>query len=90
MGGREVGGLANLLPAHRDMGNAEHRAEVARLLGVDTVPAVPGKTAVEMFEAAADGQITPLYIAFTNPAHALPDHATVRRALERAEFVVVQ
>ena len=42
MGGREVGGLANLLSAHRDMGNAEHRAEVARLWGIDDVPAVPG------------------------------------------------
>ena len=90
MGGREVGGLANLLSAHRDMGNAEHRAEVARLWGVDDVPAVPGKTAVEMFEAAADGQIKALWIACTNPAQSLPDQATVRRALERAEFVVVQ
>ena len=90
MGGREVGGLANLLSAHRDMGNAEHRAEVARLWGIDDVPAVPGKTAVEMFEAAADGQIKALWIACTNPAQSLPDQATVRRALERAEFVVVQ
>jgi assimilatory nitrate reductase catalytic subunit len=30
MGGREVGGLANLLPAHRDLANPAHRAEVAR------------------------------------------------------------
>lgn len=90
MGGREVGGLSHLLSAHRDLGNAEHRAEVARLWGVDAVPAVPGKTAVEMFEAAADGAIKALWIACTNPAQSLPDQATVRRALERAEFVVVQ
>jgi assimilatory nitrate reductase catalytic subunit len=90
MGGREVGGLANLLSAHRDMGNAEHRAEVARLWGVADVPSTPGKTAVEMFEAAADGQIKALWIACTNPAQSMPDQATVRRALERAEFVIVQ
>ena len=90
MGGREVGGLANLLPAHRDMGNAAHRAEVARLWGVDSVPATPGKSAVEMFQAAADGEIKALWIACTNPAQSMPDQATVRRALERAEFVVVQ
>jgi len=90
MGGREVGGLANLLGAHRDLAKAEHRAEVARLWGVDDVPALPGKTAVEMFEAAADGQIKALWIACTNPAQSMPDQATVRRALERAEFVVVQ
>ncbi len=90
MGGREVGGLANLLSAHRDLGNAQHRAEVAALWGVADVPARPGKTAVEMFQAAADGEIRALWIACTNPAQSMPDQATVRRALERAEFVVVQ
>ncbi|RQP24736.1 nitrate reductase [Piscinibacter terrae] len=90
MGGREVGGLANLLSAHRDMSNPDHRAEVAALWGVPDVPALPGKTAVEMFEAAADGEIKALWIACTNPAQSMPDQATVRRALERAEFVVVQ
>jgi assimilatory nitrate reductase catalytic subunit len=90
MGGREVGGMANLLSAHRDLANPTHRAEVAALWGVPSVPDKPGKTAVEMFEAAADGQIKALWIACTNPAQSMPDQATVRRALERAEFVVVQ
>jgi assimilatory nitrate reductase catalytic subunit len=43
-----------------------------------------------MFQAAADGEIRALWIACTNPAQSMPDQATVRRALERAEFVVVQ
>jgi len=90
MGGREVGGMANLLSAHRDLADPTHRAEVARLWGVAEVPAVPGKTAIEMFQAAADGQIQALWIACTNPAQSLPDQAMVRRALERCEFVVVQ
>ncbi|HEX5357847.1 MAG TPA: molybdopterin-dependent oxidoreductase [Aquabacterium sp.] len=90
MGGREVGGMANLLSAHRDLSNPQHRAEVASLWGVDDVPAQPGKTAVEMFEAAARGEIKALWIACTNPAQSLPDQATVRKALETAEFVVVQ
>ncbi len=90
MGGREVGGLANLLSAHRDMANPQHRAEVAALWGVPSVPEKPGKTAVEMFQAAADGEIKALWIACTNPAQSMPDQSTVRRALERAEFVVVQ
>ena len=90
MGGREVGGLANLLSAHRDLADPQHRAEVAALWGVDSVPATPGKPAVEMFQAAADGEIKALWIACTNPAQSMPDQAMVRRALERAEFVVVQ
>jgi len=90
MGGREVGGLANLLSAHRDLANPDHRAEVARLWGVAEVPSKPGKSAVEMFEAAADGEIRALWIACTNPAQSMPNAMTVRRALERAAFVVVQ
>jgi assimilatory nitrate reductase catalytic subunit len=90
MGGREVGGMANLSSAHRDLGNPVHRAEMAALWGVASVPERPGKTAVEMFQAAADGEIKALWIACTNPAQSMPDQATVRRALERAEFVVVQ
>jgi len=90
MGGREVGGMANLLSAHRDMTNPQDRAEVAALWGVPEVPAKPGLTAVELFEAAADGQIKALWIACTNPAQSMPDQKTVRRAFERAEFVIVQ
>uniref|UniRef100_UPI0005BB22F3 molybdopterin-dependent oxidoreductase n=1 Tax=Pseudacidovorax intermedius TaxID=433924 RepID=UPI0005BB22F3 len=90
MGGREVGGLSNLLPAHRDMANADHRAEVAAFWGVPAIPATPGLSAIEMFRAAAEGQVRALWIACTNPAQSLPDQALVRRALERCEFVVLQ
>ena len=90
MGGREVGGMANLLSGHRDLSKAADRAEVAALWGVPMVPEQPGKTAVEMFQAAADGEIKALWIACTNPAQSMPNQALVRRALARAEFVVVQ
>ncbi len=90
MGGREVGGMANLMSGHRDMANAGHRTEVANLWGVPAVPEQPGTTAIEMFQAAADGKIKALWICCTNPAQSLPDQALVRRALERAELVIVQ
>jgi assimilatory nitrate reductase catalytic subunit len=90
MGGREVGGMANLLSAHRDLANAAHRAEVAALWGVESVPERPGRTAVELFEAVGRGEVKAVWIACTNPAQSMPDVAAVRRALERAEIVVVQ
>jgi len=90
MGGREVGGLANLLSAHRDLDNPAHRAEVARLWGVDDVPATPGKTAVEIFEAVRRGEIKAIWIACTNPAQSLPDQTLVHDALQAAECVVLQ
>ncbi|MDE2367724.1 MAG: molybdopterin-dependent oxidoreductase [Burkholderiales bacterium] len=90
MGGREVGGLANLLGGHREVADPQHRAEIAALWGVRELSARPGLTAVEIFEAAAAGRIRALWIACTNPAQSMPDQHLVRRALERCEFVVVQ
>jgi assimilatory nitrate reductase catalytic subunit len=90
MGGREVGGMANLMSGHRDLANAEHRAEVAKLWDIDDVPAIPGKTAVEMFNAVKDGSIKAIWIACTNPAHSMPDLNNVLSALDAAELVVVQ
>ena len=90
MGGREVGGLANLLPGHRDVANAGHRAEIARFWGVDSLPSAPGKTAVEMFDAVKRGEIKLLWIACTNPAQSLPDLRAVAQAFANAECVIVQ
>jgi assimilatory nitrate reductase catalytic subunit len=90
MGGREVGGMANLLPAHRDLASQKDRDEVAAFWGVAGVPEKPGKTAVEMFEAIGRGEIKAVWIACTNPAHSMPDAEAVRKALSRADFVVVQ
>ncbi|WP_394354728.1 molybdopterin-dependent oxidoreductase [Aquipseudomonas alcaligenes] len=90
MGGRETGSLSNLLPGHREAGNAEHRAEVARYWGVDSLPESTGLTAIELFEAVRAGKIKALWIACTNPAQSLPDQQKVHEALAACPFVVVQ
>ncbi|MGE0806650.1 MAG: molybdopterin-dependent oxidoreductase [Burkholderiaceae bacterium] len=90
MGGREVGAMASLLPAHRDPGNDYDRAELARYWGVPALPATAGLTAVELFDALAERRVKALWIACTNPAHSLPRQAVVRDALRAAEFVVLQ
>jgi assimilatory nitrate reductase catalytic subunit len=90
MGGREVGGMANLLSGHRDLANPAHRAEVAALWGIPQVPERPGYTAVELFEAARLGKIKALWIACTNPAQSMPQQALIRDALAACPFVVVQ
>jgi assimilatory nitrate reductase catalytic subunit len=90
MGGREVGGLSNLLSAHRELGNPAHRAEMARFWGVPFVPPKPGKPAVDLFRALKSGEIKAVWIACTNPAQSMPDQGEIRAALEAAEFVVLQ
>ena len=90
MGGREVGGLSTLLPAHRELNNPEHVAEVAAFWGVKQISATPGASAVEMFDQLEQGKIKAVWVACTNPAHSLPNSQKVARALQNAELVVVQ
>ncbi len=90
MGGREVGGLANLLSAHRDLSNPVHRSEVANFWGVEQVPEKPGLTAIPMFEALRTKELKAIWIVCTNPAQSMPDLNAVHEGLKNAELVVVQ
>ncbi|RYE17061.1 MAG: nitrate reductase, partial [Sphingobacteriales bacterium] len=90
MGGREVGGLANLLPAHRDMNNPVHREEVQKFWGGTAISTKPGLTATEMFEALHDGRLKAIWIICTNPLTSLPNVRLAEEALKKAKYVVVQ
>ena len=90
MGGREVGGMATLLAAHRQLANPEHRKEVAAFWGVDSIRPEPGLTATEMFDALRDGRMKAIWIVATNPMVSLPDVNLAEEALANAQFVVVQ
>ena len=89
MGGREVGGLANMLACHLDLENADHRVAVRDFWGVPTVPDAPGLKAVDMFRAVADGRIKALWIIHTNPAVSMPEADAVRDAIAACPFTVV-
>lgn len=90
MGGREVGGLANLLPAHRDLNNAVHRTEIQKFWGGTAISDKAGLTATEMFEALHDGRLKAIWIICTNPLTSLPNSRFVEEALKKAKYVVVQ
>jgi ferredoxin-nitrate reductase len=90
MGGREVGGLSNLLPAHRNLANPAHRAEVQQFWGSGPLATTPGFTATEMFEALEDGRLKAIWIICTNPLTSLPNVRQAEAALAKARFVVVQ
>ncbi|PWH82021.1 NAD(P)H-nitrite reductase [Algibacter marinivivus] len=90
MGGREVGGMANLLAVHKDLMNEEHRREVAQFWGVDKINPKPGLTATEMFDALESGKMKAVWIACTNPLVSLPNLNRIEKAMKNAKFVVVQ
>lgn len=91
MGGRETGGLANILPAHRDVTNATHREEMESFWNAPVkIAHKPGFTATEMFEALADDRLKAIWVINTNPLVSMPDINVAEKALKNARFVVVQ
>ncbi len=92
MGGREAGALSHQLPGYRFATDAAHRAEVERFWGLPegSIATEPGLSAVEIFQGMERGNVQAVWIAATNPAASMPDLHQTRRALARAEFVVVQ
>ncbi len=89
MGGREVGGLANMLAAHMELGNTGHRQAVQQFWKSPRIASEPGLKAVDLFQAAADGRVKALWIMATNPADSMPEADHIRSALAACPFVVV-
>ena len=89
MGGREVGGLANMLAAHMDIENPVHRERVQRFWQSPVIADKSGLKAVDLFDAMYEGKIKAVWIMATNPVVSLPNADKVRAALEKCELVVV-
>ncbi len=89
MGGREVGGMANMLAAHMDIENNHHRDLVQSFWKSPTIATKQGLKAVDMFKAVADGRIKALWIMATNPVDSMPDADAVKAAIRACPFVVV-
>ena len=83
MGGREVGGLANMLAAHMGF-SAPEVDRVRRFWKAPRIADREGDKAVALFRRIAEGGIKALWIMATNPAVSLPDADTARAALQQA------
>jgi ferredoxin-nitrate reductase len=92
MGGREAGLLSHQLPGYRTVEDIEHRRQVEEYWGrrPGSISPQVGLTAVEMFRDLEKGRLKAIWIAATNPAVSLPDLHQVKRALGRAQLVIVQ
>ncbi len=89
MGGREVGGLANMLAAHMDIENAEHRERVQRFWDAPTIAEKGGLKAVDLFKRINEGKVKFVWIMATNPVVSMPNRSEVEAALSKCEMVVV-
>jgi ferredoxin-nitrate reductase len=92
MGGRETGGLCNLLPGYRHVQVSEHRAEIEQFWGVPAGRVSPnwGRTAWDIITGLETGDVGLLWIVATNPAVSLPDLDRVKAALRRSPFTIHQ
>lgn len=88
MGGREVGGLANILAAHMEF-NMDSIDRVGRFWNAPQVALTPGLKAVDMFRAVESGQIKAIWIMATNPAVSMPEADRVAEALRKCPLVIV-
>lgn len=88
MGGREVGGLANMLAAHMGYSAAEID-RVRRFWSAPRMAQAEGLKAVAMMDAVEAGRIRALWVMATNPAVSLPRADRVRAALAGLDLFVV-
>ena len=89
MGGREVGGLANMLASHLEIDNPRHRDAVRSFWDCPRIAERAGLKAVDLFRAVEQGKVKAVWIMATNPVVSMPDADAVRRALAGCELVVV-
>ena len=89
MGGREVGGMANMLACHLDIENPGHLGAVQTFWKAPNMARKPGLKAVDTFRAVADKRIKALWIICTNPAASMPQADVVRDAIRGCDFTVV-
>ena len=54
------------------------------------LPAGPGMTVVDMFDAARDGRLKAMYVMGENPVLSDPDSTHLAEAIEKLDFLVVQ
>lgn len=91
MGSRLFSNTASLFGG-RDFKNAEHRGEVARVLGIDSalIPDRDSFTYDQIIEGISSKKIRALWIIATNTAHSWINQADTLDLLSRLDFLVVQ
>jgi assimilatory nitrate reductase catalytic subunit len=91
MGSRLFSNTTNLLGG-RDFANADHRREVADVLGIstDSIPRQNSLAYHEILESILAGKIRGLWVVATNPAHSWINNNHLHDVLSRLDFLVVQ
>lgn len=88
-GACDMGALYDVLPGYQKVTDEGARQKFEEAWG-QSLPSKPGLTVVEIFNAAAQGEIRGIYIMGENVVLSDPDSRHVQEALEALDFLVVQ
>ena len=88
MGGREVGGLANMLAAHMNFSEPD-RDRVRRFWNAPHLAEREGLKAVDLFDAMLNGEVRAAWVMATNPVASMPRANVARAALGRLDCFVL-
>ncbi len=89
-GACDMGGLPNVFTAYQTVTSPAAAEKFATAWGVDQLSGQIGLTIPGMIEGLDNDTVKALYIMGENPVVSDPDVTHVRKALEKAEFLVVQ
>jgi formate dehydrogenase major subunit len=88
-GSCDMGALPYVYPGYQDVSDNKVRERLRQAWGVE-LPANPGLTEPEMYEAARHGKFKGLYCVGYDPVQTQGNTGAVRRAFEAMDLVVVQ
>ena len=88
-GACDMGALPNVFPAYQSVISDEARVKFEKAWGATLSPK-PGKTVVEIAEAAHRGEIKAIYVMGENPLLSDPDITHVEAAFKHLDLLVVQ
>ncbi len=89
-GACDLGCLVNVFPGYKRVTEAESRAPLEKLWGVESLPGEIGLTIVEAMHAAAEGKVRAVYVMGENPMMSDPNTSHVEKALRRLDLLIVQ
>lgn len=88
-GACDMGSLPNVYSGYQKVTDPAAREKMAKAWGTD-VPEAPGKTIVEIMNAAEAGEMKGVYIIGENPMLSDPDLNHTEECLKKLDFLVVQ
>ena len=88
-GACDMGGLPNVYPGYQPVTTLDTRKKFSDAWKAELSDRM-GKTIPEMLEGLGEGSIKALFVMGENPVQSDPDASHVKKALEKAELLVVQ